>query len=264
MNNKLPITPYFQGIPMRDMDRRGEILLKLEKFTELPLLILSFAMIPLLVGPLLWDMDLETENQFLMMNYFVYALFAVDMIAKVAVAPQRFQYMRAHWLELIIVALPWFRPLRIVLILVFMMRAARGARRLVNVDFLAAYAIGIIVIAATAVTTFERGHDSKLENFSESIWWAVVTVTTVGYGDVVPVTAAGRGVAFILMLGGIALFGALTANVASFLVKSEDPNVAQIKELTSEIRALRAEVSQLQGTKAMPQAESTPIGDRSP
>jgi len=71
----------------------------------------------------------------------------------------------------------------------------------------------------------------------------VVTITTVGYGDVVPVTAAGRGVAFGLMLVGITLFGAVTANLASFLVKSEDPKEAMLKELLAEVKTLKEELA---------------------
>jgi voltage-gated potassium channel len=51
------------------------------------------------------------------------------------------------------------------------------------------------------------------------MWWAVTTITTVGYGDTFPVTPAGRGVAAFLMVSGIALFGVLTANLAAFLLE---------------------------------------------
>lgn len=60
---------------------------------------------------------------------------------------------------------------------------------------------------------------STIHNYPEALWWAIVTVTTVGYGDTYPVTAAGRGVAVVLMLVGIGLIGVLTATIASFFVQ---------------------------------------------
>jgi voltage-gated potassium channel len=65
---------------------------------------------------------------------------------------------------------------------------------------------------------------SNIHGFADALWWAVVTVTTVGYGDKFPVTAAGRGVAVVLMLVGIGLIGVLTATVSSFFVSEQRSN----------------------------------------
>ncbi|MDA1347254.1 MAG: ion channel [Chloroflexi bacterium] len=230
-----------------DHIRREEMLVRIERLTELPLLVLSFVMVPLLLGPLLWDLSPETETTYVALDAFVWALFAIDLIAKIAIAPQKLAYMRAHWLEVVIVAVPFARPLRLLRLFVFGSRAFRGARRLTNVDFLLVYAIGLIVVAATAVTSFEVGHNSTINSFQDAMWWATVTVTTVGYGDMVPITVPGRAVAFVLMIGGIGLFGGLTANLASVLVKAEDPSKATLEHLVAEIQGLRREVAELRG-----------------
>lgn len=65
----------------------------------------------------------------------------------------------------------------------------------------------------------EEGGDATIESFGDASWWAVSTVTTVGYGDMFPVTPAGRAIAAFLMVTGIALFGVLTANLATFLLE---------------------------------------------
>jgi voltage-gated potassium channel len=72
----------------------------------------------------------------------------------------------------------------------------------------------------------ERDHpDANIDSIAEALWWAVVTVTSVGYGDAFPMTAAGRVVAIVLMILGIGLFGILAAALASyFLATEEGPN----------------------------------------
>jgi voltage-gated potassium channel len=130
-------------------------------------------------------------------------------------------------------------------ILLFGSRAWVGARRLVHIDFLLVYGIGLVIIAATIVATVEGGDNATIHSFADALWWAVVTITTVGYGDMVPVTTAGRAIAFVLMLGGIAFFSGITANLASFLVRGSDDTGTKISKLTEEIKELKQEISNL-------------------
>lgn len=227
-------------------ERREALLLEMERRTELPLLILSIVMIPLLLGPFLWNLSDTEDATFFALDTFIWAMFAVDLAAKVAVTTDRPAYLRSHWLELLVVLVPFARPLRIVRLVVFGSRAFVGAGRFAHADFLLVYAIGLIVIGATAVTTFEAGQDSQINSFSEALWWSVVTITTVGYGDVVPVTAEGRAFAIVLMVGGIGIFGGLTAQLASFFVRQDEPRRQDTDNLAHEISSLRAEIIKLQ------------------
>ncbi len=228
-----------------DISRREALLLRIERLTELPLMVLAFAMIPLLVGPLLWSLSPEEEAVFLTLDYFIWALFAVDMGIKVIIAPHRLAYLRKHWIEVMVVIIPFFRPLRLLRIFLFGSRAWVGMRRLVHVDFLLVYGIGLVIIAATVVASVEGGENASIQSFPDALWWAVVTITTVGYGDMVPITVAGRAVAFILMLGGIAFFSGVTANLASFMVRGEDSHKKALSQLVTEVEGLRREVARL-------------------
>ena len=248
-----------------DIQTREAMLLRVERLTELPLLLLSFAMIPLLLGPLMWELSDYDETLFFTLDVFIWALFTADLLVKLAVAPNGFVYARRHWLEVLIVLIPFFRPLRILRLFLFGARAFGGARRLVNVDFLLVYAIGMVIVAATVVTSVEHGHDS-ITTFPDALWWSFVTVTTVGYGDLSPVTPMGRAVAVVLMLVGIGLFGGLTANLASAIMKSEENVEENIETLLEEVRALRAQVGGLETTtvaavqRIESQAASAPQG----
>ena len=230
----------------RSLARREALLARVEAVTELPLLVLAFTMVPLLGASLFWELSPGSERLVFVLDAVVWALFAVDLGVKTAIAPNRRAYLVRHWLEVLIVLVPFARPFRILRIVVYGTRAFRGAVRVVNVDFLLVYAVGLVLVVATVVTTVEEGTGSPLGSFPNSLWWAVATVTTVGYGDMVPATAIGRVAGVVLMLGGIGLFGAVTANLATLLVRSDRSN-AVVEGLVKEVRALREEVAQLRG-----------------
>lgn len=233
-------------ISASERSRREALLSRIERFTELPLVVLSFVMVPLLIGPYLWPMSPSEEAVFVALDTFIWAVFAVDLGVKLAVAPDRLKFLRQHWLEALVVVIPFIRPLRLLRLVAFGSHAVTRARRLVKVDFLLVYGIGLIIISATVVTSVESGRQgASITSFPDALWWAVVTITTVGYGDKVPLTIAGRAVAFVLMLGGITFFSMLTANLASLLVRGDDPSKEAMERLASEVRALREEVARL-------------------
>ena len=239
-------------VPRFDASARELLLDRIERLTELPLLALSFVMIPVLVGPILsrravlnWELSAAEESVFFAIDVLIWAIFAVDLAVKVIVAPARIRYMRRHWLEVLVVAVPFFRPLRIVRLFIFGSRAFFQVRRLVSVDYLLVYALGMVLISATIVTSVESGQDSSITSFPDALWWAWVTVTTVGYGDMFPVTLAGRVIATMLMLVGIGLFGGLTANLATLLLRSDQSKEPVVDELVTEVRGLREEIALL-------------------
>ena len=92
--------------------------------------------------------------------------------------------------------------------------------------------VATIFVGAWLVLLFEeRAKGSNIHDYPDALWWAIVTVTTVGYGDRYPVTEGGRIVAVILMLVGIGLIGTLTATVASVFIKEHtDANKEEFKK----------------------------------
>ncbi|MFW6195241.1 MAG: potassium channel family protein [Chloroflexota bacterium] len=243
------VTARIPNVRIPDRERRLETLARIERLTELPLLLLAFVMVPLLVGPWLWELSTAEANTFSAISALVWAAFATDLAVKLIVSPERVQFLRSHWIEVLIVAVPVLRPARIVTLIIYGSRAFNGARRLAGIDFLLVYAAGMVIIAATIVTTVERESGGSITSFTEGLWWAVVTVTTVGYGDDVPVTWSGRAVAVVLMICGIGFFSGLAANFAAFLVHDDQDEQQQqqrdMNELLEEVRSLRGEVERL-------------------
>ena len=101
---------------------------------------------------------------------------------------------------------------------------------------------------ALAVLDAERENpDANITDFGQAIWWAATTMTTVGYGDHYPTTAEGRLGATVLMVGGIALLGTVTATLASWLV--EQIKQPETSKLQAEVELLRLKIDQLLDTR---------------
>ena len=179
-------------------------------------------------------------------------LFSIDYIGRLILAKQRWNWFLHHLLDLAIVVLPMLRPLRLtrllVLLAVFQRFAGRTLRGRVVV-YVAGFTVLLVFVAALAELDAER-HElhSTIRTFGEALWWACSTITTVGYGDAVPVSTTGRLIAVALMISGIALLGTVTATLASWIVQrvaaEDEANQAatrkQVEVLTEQLRELRA------------------------
>jgi voltage-gated potassium channel len=183
-----------------------------------------------------------------------WAAFVVDYTVNLTLAPQSGQWFVRNLHELAIVALPALRPLRLlrlVTLLRVMHRVGGNALRgRVLTYVLGAAALLIYAGALAVLDAEENAPGSNLTNFGDAIWWAMTTITTVGYGDHYPITLLGRSVAAGLMIGGIAVLGVVTASVASWMVQSVaqetqaelDAAEAPVQE---ELRRLSAQVQRL-------------------
>ncbi len=114
-------------------------------------------------------------------------------------------------------------------------------------------AVGIIITATVAITiaggiTIRLLDRKDFSSIGEGMWWAIQTVTTVGYGDVVPHSAGGRAIASLVMLTGIAFLSLVTASVTAMLVEqargrradSEDPVAAKLDQISTRLEAIEA------------------------
>ncbi|MEV5042683.1 potassium channel family protein [Microbacterium sp. LMI1x-1-1.1] len=181
-----------------------------------------------------------------------WALFLIDYVANLALAPKarRWRWFYTHLFDLAIVVLPMLRPLRIlrlVTLLSVIQRTAGNAIRGRIILYVSSASALLVFVAALAVLDSERGHGGGIQTFGDAVWWALATVTTVGYGDLSPVTAEGRLIAVGLMLGGIALLGVVTATLASWIVERVAEHDAETDAATvGHIRALESKIDELQ------------------
>ena len=149
--------------------------------------------------------------------------FAVDLVYGIWTADNKKNYLKRHPLEIASVLLPFLRPLRLMRVISFgglaIQKVAVG--RQIAITFkVVLTSIFIAYISAVQITILERSVEgSNIKNFGDGLWWAITTVTTVGYGDRYPTTTEGRFLAVLLMLMGISLVGVITASVAAWFVK---------------------------------------------
>lgn len=207
------------------------------KAVDVPMLVITLLWLPVLIVPLIVPLHGSMAETFAAIDYTVWALFALEYIVKFSLAPQRAYFFKTHLLDLLIVAVPFFRPLRmgrLVRLLrlsrvgVVMGEALRRGKSIFthNGFHFVVLTAGVLVFVCAGLVTFaeRNAKGANIHDFGQGLWWAIVTVTTVGYGDRYPVTPFGQGVAVLLMLVGIGLIGTLTATVASYFVQERTTN----------------------------------------
>lgn len=170
-------------------------------------------------------------------------VFVVEFGGRLFAAHDRVQYLRHHWVDALALAPP-IRALRVLrlLRLLRLVRAFSGIyRAAMHVEGLARHRgfawllvgwLTVMVICSAAVYATEHGGaDSVIKSPFDALWWGVSTLTTVGYGDAVPVTQEGKLAAMVLMLLGVGLFSAITASITSYFVSQDRSPAATRGEL---------------------------------
>jgi voltage-gated potassium channel len=155
------------------------------------------------------------------LNRAIWLALAVDLAVRLYLAENRVRWVLRHPIDVASVALPMLRPLRV-------LRAFTAGQSLLNrrggllrTGQAVLLSAGLlIVVGALAELDAERDvPGASIVTFGDALWWAITTVTTVGYGDLYPVSGTGRVVAAALMVVGISVLGVVTASVAAWFVQ---------------------------------------------
>ena len=177
------------------------------------------------------EISVTTQNRLEVLQWLIWALFALDVVIGIWTSSNKKSYLKTHPLEILSVALPFLRPLRLLRVISFgalvIQKIAVGKQLAITFKVFL-FSILIAYIAAVQITITERDvPTSNIKSFGDGLWWAVTTVTTVGYGDKFPTTSMGRFLAVGLMLVGISLMGVITASVAAWFVKMSQDDSEQ-------------------------------------
>lgn len=169
------------------------------------------------------EISTTTQSRLEIIQWSTWTLFAVDVVYGVYRAENKKDYLKSHPLEILSIGLPFLRPLRLLRVISFgalVIQKIAVGRQLAITFKVFLFSILVAYIAAIQITITERDVDSSnIKNIGDGLWWAITTITTVGYGDKFPTTSTGRVLAVGLMLVGISLMGVITASVAAWFVK---------------------------------------------
>lgn len=195
-------------------------------------------------------------------------VFAVDLAVHMRLSDHYLSTGRGKFdLGIVVLTFPWYlllpgsdasqvlalaRLARLGRIAMVALRGSRGLRRFAQRLGKAAAAAGIVTFTCALIVYNVESPADGFKTFGDSLWWAIVTVTTVGYGDLVPQTTVGRITAAFLMVSGLAFLGALAGSLSALLgVNEETPVRSEDPEILAEIRSLRRQVEALsKGTSA--------------
>jgi voltage-gated potassium channel len=189
--------------------------------------LLTFFAIMFLVAfsyPAFFDVVSESTQRLLdTVQWTVWIAFAVDLLIGFTRAKNKKKFILNHPIDVAAVILPFLRPLRLLKVISFgglvLQKVAIGKQFTVTIKVVIA-SIFIAYVSAVQMTISESNVDgSNIKNIGDGLWWAITTVTTVGYGDRYPTTLEGKSLAVLLMVTGISLMGVITATVAAWFIE---------------------------------------------
>jgi voltage-gated potassium channel len=217
---------------------RHDLVDRIERITKFPMTVLGVAWLVLAIVVLSADLNGSASEVLVGGLFVLWVVMLAEYLVRLVVTPDTPGYLRRRWVEPATVLLPALQGWHVVGIEKMSLLLHEGELRVESI--LKHHSLFRVLIAVVAVLFLgawlvllfeEKAKGSNIHAYPDALWWAIVTVTTVGYGDRYPVTEGGRVVAVILMLVGIGLIGVLTATVASVFIKEHtDDNKEEFKK----------------------------------
>ncbi len=204
---------------------------QIDKFLEWPMIALTLMLIPTMAIPFLYDIPPVWKKVLYIVDVAIWGAFYFEMFIKLLVSRNRVKTLKRNWFLVLILLVPSFRLFKLARI-ARILRAFRllrlqsqvaalkePPRKLIyNIEYGILAFSGAIFVSAFLLWQAEHRAGGAIQTFGDALWWAVITITTVGYGDTVPTSDIGRIVGAITAILGIFVFMVITAKIASYFV----------------------------------------------
>ena len=194
------------------------------------------------------------------------AVFFTDFCVRFFRAESRKTFMKWGWIDLL-ASVPYLPGLRYgrlarVLRVIRLLRGLRSTHRVLQVLFrqraqtgaasLALMGFLLVAFSSVSILICEQHADGTIKSAEDAVWWSVSTLTTVGYGDKVPVTTEGRILAMALMIAGVGMFGGLSGLAAALFLGQPDRKLLETREILSRLDALHVKLDALSRDTGQP------------
>jgi voltage-gated potassium channel len=209
--------------------------------------------------------DIYSVRVDLITDWLIWLVFVIETVVLTSLVNDRIRYLRSNWMNLVIISiglpLLWIgsnyaailRTLRLLLVFPIMLNASVAVRKVLSRNYL-----GTVLLVALVFTLVSgllmAGIDPGIDNVWQGIWWAWVTVATVGYGDTVPLSAAGKVFGAVVILFGVGFFSLLTASFSAYFVsrgeveieEEEEEEISKLKHIERRIEAMEKTLKRIE------------------
>jgi len=201
-----------------------------ERWSTIPLAVLAFVYLGLYSMEVLGDWPKLVLFDFVAISDIIWGIFIIDFAVRFFMSPAKVQFLKSNAIELVSLVLPFFRAFRmfrVVIALGFLSRVGKSLSAKINIY------VGLILpllIYVCSLGVYEAEHlapGANIKQFGDAVWWAFVTIATVGYGDYYPVTLEGRIIAVFLMISGLALVSVIAVSVATMFLNRIEYDLTQ-------------------------------------
>ena len=205
---------------------RHDVVDRIEEVTKYPTIVLGTAWFVIAIIVVTTNVNGMASTALVGALFALWVVLLIEYLVRLVVSPDARGYVKRRWVEPATVLLPPLQGWRLVGMEKMSLLLHEGELRLEAIlrhhslfRVLIAAVVTLLLGAWLVLLFEEKAKGANIHSYPDALWWAIVTVTTVGYGDRYPVTEDGRIVAAVLMLVGIGLIGVLTATVASVFIK---------------------------------------------
>ena len=217
---------------------RHDVVDQIEEMTKYPMALLGIAWLIVAIIVLTTDVKGSASISLVGALFVLWVIMLIEYLVRLVISPDSRGYLKRRWAEPATVVLPVLQGWHLIGIEKMSLLLHEGELRLEAIlkhhslfRVLIAACVTLLTGAWLVLLFEENAKASNIHRYPEALWWAIVTVTTVGYGDRYPVSPGGRVVAAVLMLVGIGLIGVLTATVASVFIREHtDANKETFKK----------------------------------
>ena len=257
---------------------------------ELAMMLLSFISVILIVLMAFVPMASETKRLLFLIDTGICVIFLLHFFVGLINARDKKYYLKHHWIDFV-ASIPAIEPLRIarvfqILRVIRLIRMTRSIisvllkqRRQATLASLMLAMVTIIALSSVVILLVENGApNANIQSAEDAVWWSLVTISTVGYGDYYPVTTVGHVIGGIVIVCGVSFFGVISGYMASIFVApdEEEQRATQRKEMREEMdvvlrrlednqQQMMQEIATLKAAlDATPPATATPAATATP